>query len=276
MRYDEFTFYEGEAPVGYSGSTPYVHFPYPGQYYYSVYEMFNTGTTNPAYAFEKLEEGRCVVEDLTIPKPYSYVYRDGNVNNSNWIYYKPGTNTKNLIVSFNYNSFAPDITGSTYIGLYPNLIVKNETTGVVKTIENNLYNLNTCGTYEAVSGDTSQIEIITGSGGTTYSFYLDPDQVVGYGYNFSSTTLTGITYSNFGIGSDPLYYSASTTSYFSDGSSSSSTTQTAFYIDPSSVKTINFTLQGNAAGCIAQTYYILFENNDIFTAENGDLIEYEH
>ena len=275
LRYDEFTFYEGEAPSGYTGSIPYIHFPYPGQYYYSVLEMFNTGTTNPLYAFEKLEEGRCVVEDLTIPQPYSFVYTQGNPTNKNFIYYKPGTNIQNLIVSLNYDTTALNPSGSTYIGLYPNFVIKNNTTGVIKTLQNTLYNENLCNTYESASANTAQIEIILGTGGTSYSFYLDPDQTTGYGYSWDTAELTGITYSNFGLGSDPLYYSASTELFYSDGSSSSSTTQTSFYIDPNSVETFSFELIGNAAGCLI-TNYILFESGDIFQAENGDLIEYEY
>ena len=55
-RYDEFTFWEGQEPSGYSGDVPYEIFPYPGQYYYSVYECFTQNSTDPRYAFDKLEE----------------------------------------------------------------------------------------------------------------------------------------------------------------------------------------------------------------------------
>jgi len=84
-RYDEFEFNEGVEPAGYTGDTPYEIFPYQGQYFYSVYEMFNDNSTNPQYAFDKLEEGRAVVEDDSVVEPYEYTYISTNEENENFI-----------------------------------------------------------------------------------------------------------------------------------------------------------------------------------------------
>jgi hypothetical protein len=56
-RYDLISFNEG-SNQDLSATPPTVFFPYLGQYYYSIYEMASSGTTNPDNAYAKLEAGR--------------------------------------------------------------------------------------------------------------------------------------------------------------------------------------------------------------------------
>ena len=86
-RYDEYSFSEVSGT-----STPEdvlngdVIFPYPGQYYYSVYEM-SSKVTNPSVARQKLEEGRAYVYDNE-ETVYFNPYISSNENNSNYVYLK--------------------------------------------------------------------------------------------------------------------------------------------------------------------------------------------
>jgi hypothetical protein len=59
-RYDKFRFIEGPT-TNLSQVPPVVYFPYLGQYYYSIYEQLQSGNTNPALAYNKLESGRAIV-----------------------------------------------------------------------------------------------------------------------------------------------------------------------------------------------------------------------
>lgn len=59
-RYDKFRFTETFS-TNLSVTPPQVHFPYLGQYYYSIYEQIGSGNTDPALAYNKLESGRAVV-----------------------------------------------------------------------------------------------------------------------------------------------------------------------------------------------------------------------
>jgi hypothetical protein len=59
-RYDKFRFIETQT-TDLSVVPPNVYFPYLGQYYYSIYEQLQSGNTNPALAYNKLESGRAVV-----------------------------------------------------------------------------------------------------------------------------------------------------------------------------------------------------------------------
>lgn len=59
-RYDKFRFTETFS-TNLSVTPPEVHFPYLGQYYYSIYEQIGSGNTDPALAYNKLESGRAVV-----------------------------------------------------------------------------------------------------------------------------------------------------------------------------------------------------------------------
>jgi hypothetical protein len=56
-RYDLISFVESTTQ-NLSLVPPAVTFPYLGQYYYSIYEMASSGTTNPLNAYSKLESGR--------------------------------------------------------------------------------------------------------------------------------------------------------------------------------------------------------------------------
>jgi hypothetical protein len=56
-RYDLISFVE-DRNQNLSSVPPAVSFPYLGQYYYSIYEMASSGTTNPLNAYSKLESGR--------------------------------------------------------------------------------------------------------------------------------------------------------------------------------------------------------------------------
>lgn len=59
-RYDQFRFVE--APIdNLSVVPPEVTFPYLGQYYYSIYECYTSGSTNPSLAYNQVESGRAVV-----------------------------------------------------------------------------------------------------------------------------------------------------------------------------------------------------------------------
>lgn len=74
-RYDKFRFVEGTT-TNLSLTPPQVNFEYLGQYYYSVYEQLGSGNTNPALAYNKLEEGRAIVligegqTDVCFYEPY--------------------------------------------------------------------------------------------------------------------------------------------------------------------------------------------------------------
>lgn len=59
-RYDKFRFVESPN-TDLTATPPAVYFPYVGQYYYSIYEQLQSGNTNPALAYNKLESGRAVV-----------------------------------------------------------------------------------------------------------------------------------------------------------------------------------------------------------------------
>lgn len=84
-RYDQFTFVETATPL--SGQTPpQVTFEYEGQYYYSIYEMVSSATTNPQYATSKLEEGRAFVSGQTVGSFYPDTFISSNEINENYIF----------------------------------------------------------------------------------------------------------------------------------------------------------------------------------------------
>ena len=84
-RYDEFNFTEitdttyTEDPLN-----GYISIKYPGQYFYSIYQM-NTKTLDPSTAVKKLEEGRAFVYDVE-EKEYFIPYISSNENNDNYVY----------------------------------------------------------------------------------------------------------------------------------------------------------------------------------------------
>ena len=229
-RYDEFEFNEGEEPYGYSGDVPYEIFPYPGQYYYSIYETFTTNSTDPKYAFDKLEEGRAIIEDSSIPDPYSFTYTSSNENNSNYIYYKPGTNEVRPLVRFNPTYFNSRQSFFSWNYKYPNIYVKDLTTNVVEEIPMGLGNIagytSLCGGYTYATGSTYSKEITTGDTWNGFKMYMDTTELISYGYDYDGDSvvggitraLTGITYSNFGEGFLPIFWSVDTIEHYNDGS----------------------------------------------------------
>ena len=226
-RYDEFEFNEGQEPSGYSGDVPYEIFPYPGQYYYSIYETFTTNSTDPKYAFDKLEEGRAIIEDSSIPDPYSFTYTSSNENNSNYIYYKPGTNEVRPLVRFNPTYFNSRQSVFSWSYKYPNIYVKDLTTNVVEEIPMRLYNqTGICDTYENASGSTYYKEITTGDTWNGFKMYMDTTELISYGYDYDGDSvvggitraLSGITYSNFRQGFIPPLWAVDTIEHYNDGS----------------------------------------------------------
>ena len=183
-RYDEFSFYEGDEPVGYTGDVPYVVFPFPGQYYYSIYESYTSGSTNPIYAYNKLEEGRAYIEDDIIPPDFNF-YTAGNENNENFIYYDENVNRTPIITSFRSVGFNSLQTQHNWNDIYPDLLVKDSYTGFQLRVKNTLYDKNECGYYTQYSADTSLFPVFTGTGKSSLTFELDPDQVIGYGYTYT-------------------------------------------------------------------------------------------
>lgn len=83
-RYDEFQFDENDV-TNLNLNIPSVNFEYDGQYYYSIYEMSSSATTNPSNAVSKLEEGRALMIDNFVPEQYEE-FISSNENNSNWIF----------------------------------------------------------------------------------------------------------------------------------------------------------------------------------------------
>lgn len=251
-RYDEFTFFEGQEPTGYAGDVPYEVFPYPGQYYYSVYECFTQNSTNPQYAFDKLEEGRCIVYDNTIEEAYTYQYTSSNDENSNYVFYKPGTNTQRLKVAIEYGAVNNQTNYYTWDIAYPDMLVEDLDTGNIIRVSNTLYEQNTCKNgYDKVSGLTTHVEITTGSTNSGFKVYLDPEQMIQYNYvpdtSVSNPQLTGITYLDF-IQSPILssYYNCKRILWYSDGTSTGpSNLNLAFQKDMDPPRNVAFQISGN-------------------------------
>lgn len=87
-RYDLISFIEG-SDQNLSAIPPTVFFPYLGQYYYSIYEMASSGTTNPDNAYSKLESGRAwLIKDNDIDDDNCYYeeYISDNEINEKIIY----------------------------------------------------------------------------------------------------------------------------------------------------------------------------------------------
>ena len=83
-RFDEFVFFESQYE-NLNVVPPRVTFPYDGQYYYSIYEQVSTTNLNPLLAFNKVAEGRTLIEDLCVVDPY-YEYISPNESNANFIF----------------------------------------------------------------------------------------------------------------------------------------------------------------------------------------------
>ena len=250
-RYDEFEFNEGAEPAGYTGDVPYEVFPYPGQYYYSVYECFNDTNTNPAYAFDKLEEGRAFVEDDSVPDPYEYTYVSSNENNSNYIYYTPGTNEQRILVSMYMDISNSSASYYTWKYSYPNLKVKDLETGVIETMEVYLTGETSCGDYNRAIADVFFKEITTGSTWPGFKVYMDETEVISKGYNFKQPTpsqaaFSGITYYNFRPGFIPPLWSVDYIQHNTDGTTESGTT--GFAVDVNTPRNMFVaTISGNTS-----------------------------
>ena len=262
-RYDEFVFIEGEEPEGYTGDIPYVRFAHEGQYYYGVYEMFTTASTDPSYAFDKLEEGRAVVEDDTIPSDFNQ-YISSNENNANFIYYGEGINEQRALVALQYSTVNSGGAYQSWRYAYPDLLIEDLQTGVVLRQSNDLYTNGTskCNEYDRVSGETIYKEITTGSTWAGFKVYLDPLQVIQYGYESArldgAKTATAYTYTNLALSIvSPTFYSADVTTYNNDGTQTTSSELFAFNVDNVPPKGLSFSLTGNSPAIYSysQLYY---------------------
>ena len=260
-RYDEFEFNEGAEPNGYTGDVPYEIFPYPGQYYYSVYEMFNTNSTNPQYAFDKLEEGRAFIEDDSVPDPYEYTYVSSNEENSNYIYYTPGTNETRVLVSFQLNLFNSSQTTETWKYAYPNIKVEDLETGVIETINVSLSGETDCGDYDTAYSDIFFKEITTGSTWAGFKMYMDETEVISKGYGFeektpSNTAYSATTFYNFRPGFIPPLWSVDYIQYNNDGTTESGTTAWSVDVDsPRNYPVAIISGNSSAQYQIGETYY---------------------
>jgi len=305
-RYDEFEFYEGQQPLntGQFENVPFVLFPYPGQYYYSVYEMFNTGTTNPQYAFDKLEEGRAYVEDTSIENPYTYTYTSSNEQNSNYIYYKPGTNNPEVLFKMEqldgFNAYG-NYWNWNY--LYPDSVIEDLTTGETLRIENNLYDIDDCNQgYTRFSGESQYKKIVTGttSNSTRLKIYTDPNQITAYGYGYGDLSnlppyITGYTYSNFRtITPGPIgWFRADQNALYDDGTTGNTTNKvittnrfilpsipisgntTSYFQSPSSVYTgYTYDSAGQQTSSLKTIYFNGQENNWTIDPYSGQTLQY--
>lgn len=201
-RYDEFSFYEGEEPAGYTGDTPYVLFPFEGQYYYGVYETLNQ-STNPSYAFSKLEEGRSYVEDDSNPEEFTQ-YISSNEDNDNFIYYGEGYNREFLLLNlFESITQTQSLSWNWSADRFPPLTIVNNYTGVVQKQEVITSNLDDCGYPQQMDIPVFSVPFTTGNTGSFKVMY-DPTDMEIYGYEYRAF-LTGITYSNASLVSGSTY-----------------------------------------------------------------------
>ena len=207
-RYDEFSFYEGEEPAGYTGDTPYVIFPFDGQYYYGVYEMVTTASTNPSYAFDKLEEGRAVIEDINNPYDYPFTYTAGNEDNENFVYYGDDYNLNYIVLKL--KSVRTNVLASRpseWLDFYPPLSVTNNyTNGNTEKYDYISGATNICGNPTEFSTDVFYVQVKTGSTGS-FTMQVTTGDTLTYGYSGLGENQVYATYSNF------TYVSGSTYSY---------------------------------------------------------------
>ena len=218
-RYDEFEFNEGTEPLNYTGDIPYEIFPYPGQYYYGIYETFTTASTNPSYAFSKLEEGRAIIEDNNNPDPYSYTYVSGNEDNSNYVYYNPNMNISYLFMLAKYDMTNTRTSEFMWNEYYPPLTIENTYTNTTTKVDLNMTGYTSgCEYPTRVFNNSFDLDFVTG--GTGYiKYYYDETDINRYGYNYTSdfpTSPRAIFYSGFSFVSGTTY-SADTTLEFKNG-----------------------------------------------------------
>ena len=201
-RYDEFKFIEGDEPSGYTGLTPYVIFPFEGQYYYGVYEMVNSGQTNPSYAYNKVEEGQALVEAKSNDNEFT-LYTSGNENNSNFIYYGEDINPEVLTVTL-LDEVQQQATQG-FRDIYPPMRVSNTYTNETFTVPSSSASTNSCGQIDQYDFET-QVSFSTGSTGSI-TFDYNPTDIITYGYKERTGSTQGIKikYTDFDFVSGDTY-----------------------------------------------------------------------
>lgn len=276
-RYDEFQFHEGREPANYTGDIPYEIFPFEGQYYYSIYECFNTGSTDPQFAYQKLEEGRALVEDSQVTPEYTYTYESENENNANYIYYTPGTNVAYPQIGIMLDVFNNYPEEQSWNYGYPSLYIQQlEQGGNIDIVPSCLYDESDGeGCFKKASGDTWYQEIRTGSTWPGFKIYFDLDEVEGLGYEFgqigtTGSTVTGITYNNFTEVVANLLYSSTYTQHLSDGTTSTGTqgfTTTAPYPVSYIIPVI-----GNQPSCLDPRFLLQEDGFELLQEDNSNII----
>ena len=276
-RYDEFQFHEGREPANYIGDIPYEIFPFEGQYYYSIYECFNTGSTDPQFAYQKLEEGRALVEDSQVTPEYTYTYESENENNANYIYYTPGTNVAYPQIGIMLDVFNNYPEEQSWNYGYPSLYIQQlEQGGNIDIVPSCLYDESDGeGCFKKASGDTWYQEIRTGSTWPGFKIYFDLDEVEGLGYEFgqigtTGSTVTGITYNNFTEVVANLLYSSTYTQHLSDGTTSTGTqgfTTTAPYPVSYIIPVI-----GNQPSCLDPRFLLQEDGFELLQEDNSNII----
>ena len=276
-RYDEFQFHEGREPANYTGDIPYEIFPFEGQYYYSIYECFNTGSTDPQFAYQKLEEGRALVEDSQVTPEYTYTYESENENNANYIYYTPGTNVAYPQIGIMLDVFNNYPEEQSWNYGYPSLYIQQlEQGGNIDIVPSCLYDESDGeGCFKKASGDTWYQEIRTGSTWPGFKIYFDLDEVEGLGYEFGQigtigSTVTGITYNNFTEVVTNLLYSSTYTEHLSDGTTSTGTqgfTTTAPYPVSYIIPVI-----GNQPSCLDPRFLLQEDGFELLQEDNSNII----
>lgn len=186
-RYDEFKFIEGDEPTGYTGTTPYVIFPFEGQYFYGVYEMVSNTNTNPSYAYNKLEEGQALVEAKSNDNEFT-LYTSGNENNSNFIYYGENINPEVLTVELRDN--IEQVATQGFRDIYPPMRVVNTYTNETFKVDPLSASTNVCSQVDEYNFDT-YLSFYTGSTGSV-TFDYEPADIITYGYKERTGATQGI------------------------------------------------------------------------------------
>lgn len=275
-RYDEFQFHEGKEPANYTGDIPYEIFPFEGQYYYSIYECFNTGSTDPQFAYQKLEEGRALVEDSQVTPEYTYTYESENENNANYIYYTPGTNVAypQVGIQLRYTNGYPEEQSWNYG--FPSLYIQQlEQGGNIDIVPTCLYDereAENC--FRKASGDTWYQEIQTGSTWPGFKIYFDLDEVEGLGYEFgeigvTDPTVTGFTYNNFSAITENEFYKSVRIEHLSDGTTRSGT----IIFNSNLPKSIDEILViGNQPSCLDPRFLLQEDGFELLQEDNSNII----
>ena len=184
-RYDEFVFFEGDEPVGYTGDTPYIKFAHEGQHYYGVYEMFSTATTDPSYAFDKLEEGRAFVENDADPA-YFTTWTSNNENNANFVYYGEDYNRDFVTFNVRYQSINDEQTIYNFRDEYPPLTIYNGYTNDTSKLTFTMSDDNICDYPTIATSETTTLAFNTGTTGYIDYYYDDVD-LTAYGYGYTDS-----------------------------------------------------------------------------------------